>query len=41
MEILSFLAKGDLQSAVEAMKIHLNNAKNSSFQAFLEGNSSL
>lgn len=41
MEILSFLAKGDLQSALEAMKIHLNNAKNSSFQAFLEGNSSL
>ena len=41
MEILSFLAKGDLTAAEEAMRIHLNNAKNSSFQAFLDGNSSL
>lgn len=41
IEILSFLAKGDLASAEEAMRIHLNNAKNSSFQAFLDGNSSL
>lgn len=41
MEILSYLAKGDLDAAQEAMKEHLNNAKSSSFQAFLDGNSSL
>lgn len=41
MEILSYLAKGDLDAAQDAMKEHLNNAKSSSFQAFLDGNSSL
>ena len=41
MEILSFLAKGDLDAAVKAMTSHLDNAKNASFQAFLDGNSLL
>lgn len=41
MEILNYLAVGDVESAELAMKNHLDNAKNSSFQAFLEGNSSI
>ena len=41
LEILTFLAKGDIDSAEKAMRIHLTNAKSSSFQAFLNGNSSL
>lgn len=41
MEILAFLASGNVTAAEEAMKIHLNNAKSSSFQAFLNSNSSL
>ena len=41
MEILNYLAIGDVKSAEIAMKNHLSNAKNSSFQAFLDGNSSI
>lgn len=41
LEILTFLAEGDIDSAEKAMRIHLSNAKSSSFQAFLNGNSSL
>lgn len=39
MEILNNLAMGDLKSAELAMIKHLNNSKNSSFQAFLINNS--
>ncbi len=41
IEVLNFLTKGDISSAEKSMLKHLNNAKNSSFQAFFEDDSSL
>lgn len=41
IEILNYLAVGDINSAEISMKKHLNNSKASCFQAFLDGNSDM